>query len=94
MIIDDDYLIDVVEKFHSAVETAKWDSRFELKDRMSRFPYGCCDDACDLLAYYLKNEHSINAIGFCGTYYCTNPEGKFNHEWLIYEGLIIDITYG
>ena len=51
MKIQDIYSVAV--SFHAAILEAKYNREFDRRDRMSNFPYGCCDDSCDLLAYYL-----------------------------------------
>ena len=42
-----------VVAFREAIVTARENRDFDRKDRMSNFPGGCCDDACDLLSCYL-----------------------------------------
>ena len=49
------------------------------------FPRGCCGDASNLLAKYLKEN------GFKTEYVC-GMRGKQSHAWLEYMDLIIDIT--
>lgn len=79
-------------RFRNAIEKAIKDNRFNWRDRFSGFPSGCCDDASDLLAYYLERE-GINTIQVNGVYRDENPMNKTNHVWLrIENGLIIDIT--
>lgn len=46
--------------FRAAILEAKYNREFDRSDRMSHFPAGCCDDSCDLLAYYLYTEYGIN----------------------------------
>lgn len=47
-----DNLNSIVNMFRNAIIAAKENFRFSCKDRMHRFPHGCCDDASDLLGYY------------------------------------------
>ena len=47
-------LYSIVNKFYNSIIKVKFSGLFEIKDRMSNFPIGCCDDAYDLLWYYLK----------------------------------------
>ena len=59
---------------------------------MHRFPFGCCDDASDLLAFYLK-QNGIETAQINGVYRDEDPENITNHVWLkTQDGLIIDIT--
>ena len=86
-------IYDVVIKFRLAIMEAKLNREFAFNDRMCGFPYGCCDDASDLLAYYLKTEYNIFSKQGNGVY----AEGDFecitNHSWLIMnDNSIIDIT--
>ena len=80
-----------ISKFHSAIMDAKYSGEFKWGDRMSNFPGGCCDDACDLLSYYLYQKFGIRTKqkkGFSET-------NDTCHAWLIIdERIIIDITVG
>lgn len=51
--LNEDEIYNITEAFRMAILDAKYDRRFQYRDRMSNFPGGCCDDASDLLAYYL-----------------------------------------
>ena len=53
--------------FRAAIVSAKYDRRFHYRDRMSNFPGGCCDDSCDLLAYYLYTTYKIRTRQGVGT---------------------------
>ena len=89
-----DFLFLLIKDFRNAIIEARSCCEFKASDRMSRFPNGCCDDACDLLAYYLCNVHKIHTEQFNGTYYDQlEPENTTNHNWLKYKDYIIDITY-
>ena len=59
---------------------------------MSNFPSGCCDDACDLLAYYLQKKFHIPSKQKIGVYRDDNPESITNHVWLMVNDIMIDIT--
>lgn len=85
-------IYNVALNFRNAIVTAKRQHLFSQRDRMSNFPFGCCDDSCDLLAYLLLNEYGIETVQMNGVY----DDGEFsnltNHAWLDYKGTIIDIT--
>ena len=56
---------------------------------MKYFPRGCCDDACDLFAYYLFNEFGIKTVQLNGF---IESEDTY-HNWLVAEDdIIIDLT--
>ena len=79
--------------FRNAIIAAKENFRFSCKDRMHRFPHGCCDDASDLLGYYLLHKYDIRTIQITGTYRDGIPENTINHAWLKAEDETdIDIT--
>ena len=82
----------IAVSFRTAIIKAKQNQKFDRKDRMSNFPSGCCDDACDLLAFYLYDEFQINAKQVNGVYRDDNCYNTRNHVWLIVNDLIIDIT--
>lgn len=85
-------IIGLSRQFRSAIEKAVAESLLAFNDRMSRFPNGCCDDACDLLAYYLQ-QNGISTIQVNGVYRGDNPQNTQNHVWLrTNDGLLIDIT--
>lgn len=85
------FLKDLAKLFYAAIVEAKLE--FSMRDRMSRFPRGCCDDASDLFGYYLLHEHNIHSFQCKGRYEDDNPENTTNHVWLLVEGIIIDLTY-
>ena len=86
-------IYNVTEKFRLAILDAKFDRRFHYRDRMSNFPSGCCDDASDLLAYYLMEKYNLYTEQGTGTYRDNNPYNKTNHAWLVLNRkIIIDIT--
>ena len=79
--------------FRAAIVSAKYDRRFHYRDRMSNFPGGCCDDSCDLLAYYLYTTYKIRTRQGVGTYRDNDPNNTTGHAWLIMDdNTIIDIT--
>lgn len=86
-------LYSIVNKFYNSIIEVKFSGLFERKDRMSNFPIGCCDDACDLLWYYLKKNYDFRVEKYNGFYDDGVPENKFNHEWLVVDGFVIDITF-
>lgn len=88
-----DNLNSIVNMFRNAIITAKENFRFSCKDRMHRFPHGCCDDASDLLGYYLLHKYDIRTIQITGTYRDGIPENTINHACLKAEDETdIDIT--
>ncbi len=79
--------------FRKAIFEAKVNREFSIQDRMSKFPNGCCDDSCDLLAYYLYETYYIHTKQGNGVYRDNNPNNTTNHAWLVMNGqIIIDIT--
>ena len=58
--LNEDEIYNITEAFRMAILDAKYDRRFQYRDRMSNFPGGCCDDASDLLAYYLLEKYNIH----------------------------------
>ena len=79
--------------FRAAIISAKYDRKFHYMDRMSNFPGGCCDDSCDLLAYYLYATYKIHTRQGVGIYRDSNPNNTTSHAWLIMDdNTIIDIT--
>jgi len=88
-----DEIYNIAEAFYMAIYEAKNEGRFQHRDRMSNFPGGCCDDASDLLAYYLLEKYNIHTEQGNGVYRDDNPEHTTNHAWLILNGeSYIDIT--
>ena len=53
VLLDKKEIYKITNNFRLAILDAKEDRRFYFRDRMSNFPSGCCDDASDLLAYFL-----------------------------------------
>lgn len=82
----------IIVPFRKAIVNALLNREFSRKDRMSNFPYGCCDDYCDLLAYYLYDRFQINTNQINGVYRDSIPEEITNHAWLLLDDIIIDIT--
>ncbi len=86
-------IYNIAVNFRSAILQAKYDREFDVKDRMHRFPRGCCDDSCDIFAYYLATEYHFHTLQGKGTYYDDNPYNTTNHAWLITDNkIIIDLT--
>ncbi len=86
-------IYNVASDFRSAIIEAKYDRRFDWRDRMSNFPGGCCDDSCDLLAYYLYDTYRIHTKQGNGIYRDNNYNNTTNHAWLLTDdNTIIDIT--
>lgn len=82
-----------VATFRDAIVTARDNRDFDRKERMSNFPGGCCDDACDLLSYYLYDELGIRTMQGNGLYDDGVFENRTNHAWLVMDdGTVIDIT--
>lgn len=74
-------------KFVNAIKILADNGTF--KDRLLNFPNGCCDDACDLFAYYLLSEFGVAVKQFNG--YCESKD--VYHNWLVMEEhIIIDLT--
>lgn len=83
----------IASDFRSAIMEAKYDRKFNYRDRMSGFPEGCCDDSCDLLAYYLYVTYKIHTKQGNGRYRDNDPNNTTRHTWLIMnDNTIIDIT--
>lgn len=82
----------IIVPFRKAIVNALLNREFSRKDRMSNFPYGCCDDYCDLLAYYLYDRFQINTNQINGVYRDSIPEEITNHAWMLLDDIIIDIT--
>lgn len=86
-------IYNIAANFRSAIMEAKYDRQFGWRDRMSNFPKGCCDDSCDLLAYYLYTVYEIHTKQGVGTYRDDDSNNTTNHAWLITNNnTIIDIT--
>lgn len=83
----------IAEQFRCAIVRAKCNGEFNFRDRMHNFPGGCCDDACDLLAYYLQHEYGITSCQGNGIYRDEDADNTTNHAWLIIDDkIIVDIT--
>ena len=89
----------IAKQYRNAIDEAKYRGEFHRKDRklgwdrMMNFPNGCCDDACDLLGYYLKEKYGIATKQVVGRYDIGAFEELTNHVWLITStNIIIDIT--
>ena len=54
-------LYQIAFHFREAIVAAKTNGEFNFRDRMHRFPGGCCDDTCDLLGFYLWEKYRIHA---------------------------------
>ena len=85
-------LFSIIVPFRKAIVNALLNREFSRKDSMSNFPYGCCDDYCDLLAYYLYDRFQINTNQINGVYRDSIPEEITNHAWMLLDDIIIDIT--
>lgn len=85
-------LKELAEKFYQAIINAK--PNFSPRDRMSKFPSGCCDDVSDLFAYYLQKNFNVSSKQCNGRYADENIENITNHVWLIVDEFIVDLTYG
>ena len=93
VLLDKKEIYKITNNFRLAILDAKEDRRFYFRDRMSNFPSGCCDDASDLLAYFLLEKYCIFTKQGNGVYRDGIPEHTTNHAWLIDEkGTYIDIT--
>lgn len=58
--LDKNEIYNIAISFRTAIIKAKQNEEFTNKDRMFNFPSGCCDDSCDLLAYYLHDKYQIH----------------------------------
>lgn len=78
-------LKDAVGRFYGALENChpKLGIGFEC------FPRGCCSDASQLLAAYLKDE----GFGVFSLRVAWTPDRGVSHAWLERDGLIVDVTY-
>ena len=82
-------LYQIAFHFREAIVAAKTNGEFNFRDRMHRFPGGCCDDTCDLLGFYLWEKYRIHTSQRNGYY----EAEMTNHAWLITDArIIIDIT--
>lgn len=86
-------IYNIAVAFRAAIISANHDRQFNHRDRMSNFPGGCCDDSCDLLAYYLCTTYKIHTRQGVGTYRDNDLNNTTGHAWLIMDdSTIIDIT--
>ena len=86
-------LLKICKDFRKAIEAVCDEGGFSLKDRMHRFPGGCCDDTCDLLAFYLMEEYDIETRQLIKIYEPDEPELRCNHAVLLLnDNRIIDLT--
>lgn len=86
-------IYNIAASFRSAIIISKQNGEFSGRDRMSKFPNGCCDDSCDLLGYYLYDRYKIYTEQGNGVYRDNNHYNTTNHAWLVMNGdTIIDIT--
>lgn len=86
-------LLDIYREFRTAIEVACDERGFSIKDRMHRFHGGCCDDTCDLFAYYLNEEYGIHTRQLVKIYEPDEPEIRCNHVVLLLDDdNIIDLT--
>ena len=86
-------LLKVCIDFRKAIEEIRDEGGFSVKDRMHRFPGGCCDDTSDLLAFYLWEEYNIETRQLIKIYKPDEPELKCNHAVLLLDNNeIIDLT--
>ena len=86
-------IYNIAADFCSAIMEAKCNRQFGWRDRMSNFPNGCCDDTCDLLAYYLFTTYNIHTRQCVGRHCDNNLSDTTGHAWLIMDNnIIIDIT--
>ena len=91
--LTEEEIYELAMKFRLAILKVRNNRGFEIRDRMSNFPRGCCDDASDLFAYYLYENYKINTKQEKGRYSDEEPENTTNHVWLVTdEDIIIDIT--
>ena len=92
MYLDIDIVNNIAIHFREAIVEAKHNHEYPERDRMSHFPYGCCDDAADLLAEHIFRLHEIESIRVAGDVF-NNIEGITEyHHWLELNGTIVDIT--
>lgn len=88
MKIDD--IVRLSEAFVDAIKETKTD--FPVKDRMSRFPRGCCDDVSDLFANFLFEKYGECSTRVDGAFYADDPENNDWHTWLEIDGYVVDLS--
>ncbi len=77
--VGENELYQIAFHFREAIVAAKTNGEFNFRDRMHRFPGGCCDDTCDLLGFYLWEKYRIHTSQRNGYY----EAEMTNHAWLI-----------
>ena len=94
--MDKTNLIKEAKRFRAAIEKARDAGAFEPKDfnreRMSEFPYECCDDTADLFTHYLFHEFGTDSIRIDGHFYSSRLECRRGHSWQITDGWLVDLT--
>ena len=86
-------LSSICKDFRDAIEKAREERCFDVKDRMNGFPRGCCDDTCDLLAFYLKTMFGIETMQMIKEYKPNIIEERCYHAVLLMgDKRIIDLT--
>lgn len=83
-------LYQIAFHFREAIVAAKRNREFDCRDRMHRFPDGCCDDTCDLFGFYLWENYRIHTNQRNGYY----EAEMTNHVWLSTDNRIIIDTTG
>ena len=85
--MDNDEIIRAVEKFRAVMD----ERHALLGDYFQNFPRGCCGDASELLAAYLKDQGLGNFSYVSG--WCRQLDDTgFSHAWLEKDDLILDVT--
>lgn len=80
----------LVFNFRKAIEAAI--DNGEPGEFFRKFPVGQCGNTSDMLAQHLI-DHGISPVIYVnGTYYGDDLDDRWNHAWLVVDGLIIDIT--
>lgn len=83
----------LAREFRSAIERAKNEGCFKDDIAFKTFPLGCCGDACDLLAQFLRDKENISTYYVCGTFARGELKTCQSHAWLqLKSEIIIDIT--
>ncbi len=87
-------LFDICCSFREAIELVKNEKGFFSNDprfdTMSQFPKDCCDDAADLLGYYLLHKYNVYTQRLTKQYeICPNA---YHCVLLLKESIVIDIT--
>ena len=85
-------LYKICSSFRWAIEKVRNSNKFHHRDRMSGFPIGCCDDACDLLGYYLEHEYGIITKQLVKIVNPNSIERTYHSVLILDNGIIIDIT--